>query len=486
MEFFPSRTTFLKIGSLSIQWYAVLILTGAFVAYYFSKKNLKEYKNIDVNGFFDDVFIYMLWGGIIGARLWFCVFNNFDYYISNPLQIIRIWDGGVAFHGAFAGGALTAYFYCRKKNVSFIKFLDCVLPTVLFAQAMGRWGNFINKECHGIEVGPEYFDGLLSFLKEGMHIDGTYYVPLFFYESMLCLLGFVLINFFLRKTQRKRGQLTGAYLIWYGIVRFFIEASRTDSLYVGTLKTAQVTSIAFVIAGLLLFFGIYDKLFNKKKPTIVFDLDGTLQDSTPAIIESFRATFEKYGNVEDFTHEREIEVLGPPIKEMFMKFMPDQDPDELCKYYRSVNAQKLRETLEPMKNAVEVTRALKAQGHSLGIYTTRNLESVKECLKLCGFDDGVFDAIIGLNDVEHTKPDPEGLFKIINNYKLNSSDVIMVGDSTADVGAGNAYGAYTIAYSVIDEKRAGIEASKPNRIITDLNEILDIIKEDHYFTYNLK
>ena len=82
MHLFPDRTTFLTIGSFQIKWYAVLILTGAFIAYYFCKKNLKAYRNIDVNGFFDDVFIWMLWGGIIGARLWFCLFYNFEYYIS--------------------------------------------------------------------------------------------------------------------------------------------------------------------------------------------------------------------------------------------------------------------------------------------------------------------------------------------------------------------------------------------------------------------
>ena len=181
MEFFPTRTTFLRIGNLTVQWYAVLILIGAFIAYYFSKKNLKTYRNIEVNGFFDDIFIWMLWGGIIGARLWYCIFDPNVNYLENPLQIIKIWDGGVAFHGAFAGGALAALIFCKKRNVSIIKFFDAVLPTVLVAQGLGRWGNFINQECHGIEVDASYFDGILFFLKEGMHIGGVYYKPLFFY-----------------------------------------------------------------------------------------------------------------------------------------------------------------------------------------------------------------------------------------------------------------------------------------------------------------
>jgi len=486
MSLFPDRTTFISFGNVSIKWYAILILTGALIAYFFSKKYLKECRNIDVNGFFDDIFLYMLWGGIIGARIWFCLFNNFTYYFSNPIEIIKIWDGGVAFHGCFAGGILVVYLYCKKKNVSFIRFCDCVIPTVLIAQAVGRWGNFVNKECHGIQVDESYFDGVLSFLKDGMCIRGTYYTPLFFYESMLCLLGFILINFVLRKTVNKRGQLTGAYLIWYGVVRFIIEAGRTDSLYIGTLKTAQVTSIIYLILGLALFLGAWDKIFGNKKPTLVFDFDGTLIDSGKVIVESFKDTFEKYGKVEDFTPERQLEVLGPPIKEMFEKYFPDYDSEEICKYYKECNNKRIDDELKPIKNAVEVTRQLKAEGYNLTLLTTRSSESVERCLKKCGFDEDVFDQIVGLDNIEHTKPDPEGLIKICSKKGYNSSDVIMIGDSLADVGAGQNYGAFTVAYLVVEGKKQAVEDAKPNRVITDLNELLNIVKEDHYFTYNLK
>lgn len=488
MKFFPSRTTFLQIGSnLKIQWYAVLILTGAFVAYYFSKKNLKKYRNIDVNDFFDDAFIWLLWGGVIGARLWFCLFYNLDYYLANPINIIKVWDGGVAFHGAFAGGLLAAIILCKKRNVSFIKFCDAVVPTVLFAQAMGRWGNFINQECHGDVVPATYFDGILRFIKNGMCIKGVYYEPLFFYESSLCLLGFILINFILRKTQSKRGELTGAYLIWYGIVRFFIEGRRTDSLMIGSFRTAQVTSIIYVIIGIALYFGLHDYLNRNKKPTILFDFDGTLQDSAPSIINSFRDCFEKYDKVENFTPDKQMEVLGPPIKEMFEKYFPNEDSEEVCKFYRERNRESLHNGgTKAIEHAVEVTKALKKEGYHIGILTTRMYDSTVECLEICGFDKDVFDDIIGLDQVKKTKPDPEGIFTFVNKHKFNSNDVIVVGDSEADVKAGQNYGAYTIAYLVHEGKKPSIEALKPNRVITDLNEILDIVKEKHYFTYNEK
>lgn len=485
MKFFPNRTTFLSIGSISIQWYAICIITGAFVAYYFSKKNLKEYRNIDVKDFFDDLFLWILWGGIIGARLWFCLFFNLDYYLAHPIDVLKLWDGGLAFHGGFVGGLLAAYLLCRKKNKPFIKLLDAVAPTVLIGQAIGRWGNFINQECHGSAVTADYFWGPLKLIRDGMLINGVYYKPLFLYESLLCLIGFILINFVLRKTQRKRGELAGAYLIWYGIVRFFIEGDRTDSLLVGPLKTAQLTSIVFVILGLAMYFGLHEKIFKPKKPTIIFDLDGTLQNSTPAIHAAFRATFEKFGNKDDFTIEREMKVLGPPIKDMMMEFFPDGNVEELTAYYREKNAQFLRETLKPIDHALELVEALKKDGYHLGILTTRRKDSTKECLKICGFKEEDFDEIVCLEDVEHTKPDPEGIYKIVNTHKL-CTDIVIIGDSTADINAAHAYGGYSIAFSILEGKRKGIEAANPNRIITDLYEVLDILKENHYFTYNLK
>lgn len=486
MSFFPSRTTFLQIGNLTIQWYAVLIVGGAFLAYYFAKKNLKEYRNIDVNDFFDDTFIVMLWVGVIGARLWYCVFNDFSFYFSNPVNIIRIWDGGLAIHGGLIFGALAVLFMCKKHNVPFIKVADSIFPTVLLAQGIGRWGNYINQECHGGVVSEDYFNGILSFLKEGMHINGIYYEPLFFYESLLCILGFILINFLLKKTAEKRGQLTGAYLIWYGVVRFFIEGRRTDSLYMGTLKTAQVTSIIFVIVGLALYFGMYDKVFKPKKPTIVFDVDGTIQDSTPAIWASYIDTYKHFGyDPKDFTDEIKAYVLGPALKETFEKLLPNENADKCCEYFRQVNLEELHKTLKPMPHATEVLQTLKDEGYHMAVLTTRGKDSLAECLKICGFEN-FFDAVIRLEDVKNVKPDPEGLFILKDKYKMNSADVIMVGDSVADVKAGDAFGAYTIAYLSNEGKKAKLIASNPNRQISDLNEILDIVKEKHYFTYNLK
>ena len=119
MSLFPSRTILLQLGPLTITWYAFFIITGALLALYLSKVNLRKYRNIDADDFLDDLFIYMMFFGIIGARLWYVIFDPNFNYLENPGQIIRIWDGGLAIHGGFICGLITAYIYCRKKMFHF-------------------------------------------------------------------------------------------------------------------------------------------------------------------------------------------------------------------------------------------------------------------------------------------------------------------------------------------------------------------------------
>ncbi len=483
MEFFPQRTVFLRIGTLSIRWYAVLIMTGAFLAYLFAKNNLKSRHNIDVYGFFDDLFVYMLWGGMIGARIWYCLFSQFSYYAANPIAIIRIWDGGVAIHGALLGGGLTAFWFCKRKNVNFLLLLDDVLPTVLLAQGIGRWGNFVNQECHGGEVAESYFRGLIAFLKPHMFINGKYYEPMFFYESCLCILGFILINFVLKKFQNKRGDRAWAYLMWYGVVRFFIESRRTDSLYTGTLKTAQLTSIVFFVVGVLGFVGLFEKLLKKKKPSIIFDLDGTITDSAQVIIDTYRELFIKYDREENFTRDKQVEVIGPALTSIFPKYFPDRNLDDLLNDYRVINDDLVRRNLKLMPYAKEVLEELKKEGYKLGVVTSRNRQSTTLCLQSTGIFD-LFDDLMCFGDCDEDKPSMKPYYELINKNKWNSSDVVVIGDSTSDIRGGINYGAYTVGYIAMEEKADMVKDA--NVVISDLRDLLKIVNEDHYFTYNLR
>ncbi len=483
IEFFPTHQIFLQIGDLRITWYAVCIITGALIAYVISGHNFKKIKYPAF--YIDDLFFGVLVTGILGARLWFCIFYDLGYFIQNPLEIIAIWDGGLAIQGGFIAALGYGLYYAHKQNIDFLRAADQIVPSVLLAQGIGRWGNFFNQECYGFEVSPSYFDGALSFLKEGMHIGGTYYEPMFFYESVLCIIGFFVIGFLLKKFQNKRGDLVWAYLMWYGVIRFFIEGHRQDSLMLGPIRMAQLTSIIYLVIGLLGFFGVLDKLFfKKKKPTILFDLDGTLLDTEKGIIETYRYLFIKYNRREKFTKEVELEVLGPSLQDIFSKYFSDLDMDNLLKEYRDYNRQIFKECNKPMEHVETTLKILKDEGYKIGIVSTKMKETVLEDLKV--FDlDGYIDDIVGADEVKKQKPDPEGINKILLKNKWTRDQLIYVGDSVTDIEAGKASGAYTIGYIFNKARIDDLKEANANNYIDDLDKILDIVKEKHNFTFDL-
>ena len=482
MHFFPSPKVFLEIGGLSIAWYAVLILTGAFIAYAISAHNLKKLHY--PKEFAEDLFIDVLIVGIIGARLWFCVFYDLPYYLSHPTQIIAVWNGGLAIQGGLIAGATYAYFYVKKRGISFLRAADAIVPNILIAQAIGRWGNFVNQEAHGGIVDESFFDGILGFLKNGMYINGEYYLPTFFFESVLCIVGFILIVFVLKRFQNKRGDLMWAYMMWYGLIRFFIEGQRTDSLMFGPLRMAQLTSIAFIIIGLLGFIGVIDKAFKKKKPTILFDLDGTLVDTEKGIHEAYRYVLKNHGREDLYTEEFKTEVLGPSLKSIFSKYLPELNSDELVAEYRKYNNEIFGEVNSTMKNAEMVLKSLKEAGYDVGVVSTKMNDTVVNNLDFFNLSQYVGD-VVGSDDVKNDKPDPEGINLILKRNRWYRDELIYVGDSTTDIKAGKAAGAYTIGFLFNENKKEAVKAAGANAYIEDLADILKIVEEDHHFTAEL-
>ena len=202
--------------------------------------------------FISDLITYIIVFGIIGARLYYVIFN-FDSYKNNLLSIFKIWEGGIAIYGALIGGFLAIVYLAKKRKQSIIKTTDIIAPGLLLAQAIGRWGNFFNSEAHGTEVTIEFLQSLHlpDFIIEGMHINGLYYHPTFLYESIWCILGFIILIVIRKITKRKTSIMTYSYFIWYGIGRFFIEGLRTDSLYLGTFRISQIVSIILIITGII-------------------------------------------------------------------------------------------------------------------------------------------------------------------------------------------------------------------------------------------
>ena len=237
-----------EVGGYALHWYTVIVIVAVVTGVYVVQKEAKKFGIKS-----DFVFNLMFWAiifGIIGARLYYVAFN-WEYYSHNLLEIFQLWQGGLAIHGAILGGLLTTFFYCKKYKVRLIRYLDFMAVGLLIGQAIGRWGNFFNSEAHGGATTLERLSNpfIPNFVIEGMRIDGIYYVPSFYYESIACLILFIAFLFIRRNKYTKVGTMTGFYLIGYGAIRFFIEMGRTDSLMIWGLKVAYIVSIAMFIVG---------------------------------------------------------------------------------------------------------------------------------------------------------------------------------------------------------------------------------------------
>ena len=255
-----------RLFDLNIHWYSVLILIGIIIGIILLEREAKRFKYPK-----DLIFNICFWAiiiGIIGARLYYVIFN-FSYYSHNLLEIFAIWNGGLAIHGGIIAGVLTVILFAKKYHLNFLKLLDMAAPSLILAQAIGRWGNFFNGEAHGIATSYSQLKDLWipEFIIDGMNIGGIYYLPTFYFESLWCLLGFIILIMIRRMKYIKIGATTCVYLMWYSFGRFFIEAWRTDSLMIGGFKVAQLISVLLFITGLsyLIYLsrkGKYENLYN--------------------------------------------------------------------------------------------------------------------------------------------------------------------------------------------------------------------------------
>ncbi len=239
----------INLGIIEIRWYSVLILLGFILGYYLVIKKCKQ-ENIDKT-LISDLCFYLIIVSILGARIYYCIFE-WKYYINNPIDIIKIWEGGLAIHGGVIAGIIFIYFYTKKKKLEFLKLLDIFAPSLVLGQAIGRWGNFFNGEAYGPITTFENLKNLHipRFIIDGMYIGGNYHEPTFFYESIGCLIVFIILIILRNKKSTKIGIITSIYFILYGLVRFFIEGLRTDSLMLFNIKVAQLISIIMILIGI--------------------------------------------------------------------------------------------------------------------------------------------------------------------------------------------------------------------------------------------
>ena len=262
---------------ITIRWYGAIIAFGFLLAVLFGGRMAYKWKiNLDK---MIDVLIYSTIFAIIGARLYYCIFE-WDRYKDNPADIIKIWEGGLAIYGGIIGGIAAAFVVCKVRKLNFYNLLDLAGMSLLIGQGIGRWGNYANQEAFGTNTDLPW--GMWSaktalyinnnqalFAEKGIEMDPNLPVhPTFLYESIWCILGFFVLYIITKKFRRFSGQTFLCYGVWYGTGRMIIEGFRTDSLYVGntSIRVSQLLSAAIVLVCLAALIALTVKYKKNPKP----------------------------------------------------------------------------------------------------------------------------------------------------------------------------------------------------------------------------
>ncbi len=477
-----------KLFNAEVRWYAIFILLGVVLAVI---AGVREGKKIGI----PSEYIYtgvciVLPCAILGARLWWDLFNIDK--IHSFIDVFAIWDGGLAIQGGVIAALITIYFYCRYRKFSFYRVLDVVAPGFLIGQICGRWGNFCNHELYGPIVKHPDFLKSIPILGENMFIDGAYRHPVFLYESLLNLVGLVLMLVFRRKFKKlESGDLIGGYLVWYGIVRIFTESLRMNSgvnepLMAGSIPMSILTSVIFILCGIAFlvakrFIGprtnyakLMDTIKENKYDTVLFDLDGTLLNTRELINRSFVHTFEHFRPDHVLTDEELDSFFGPSLRQTFSRYSTDeQEIEEMIQYYREFNVSSHDEMVTAFPGAKSLIRTLARKGYKLGVVSSKKTDLVEHGLEIFGMRDKI-KVIIGEEDVKNPKPDPEGILEAMRI--LDSKKALYVGDGVGDIEAGKNAGIDTIGVLYSDRKEQ-ILAAEPTYTIHSLDQILAILVE---------
>lgn len=507
-----------NIGPFTIAFYALCILTGIIVGMYFI---LREAKKVGIAS--DDIYflaIITIPVAIVCARIWYVLFNISSF--SNFSEVLGFRNGsfvglsGLGIQGGLIGAISSLIILCRVKNISIYKIFDIAMPGILIAQAFGRWGNFFNHELYGPVISADALKWF-PFLADNMWIDGAYHHPVFLYESILCLLGAVLIMVARRKLKFiKRGDFIGVYLIWYGLVRCLTESLRLhgaegDPLMLGPIPVSLALSIIFIVAGISWliakrFFGPQEyymsDVINTKNnhfEAVIFDLDGTLLDTKELITKSFVHTFEKFRPGYILSDEEVDSFFGPTLKESFSRYTEDEEElKQMIEYYREYNKEKHDEFVKAFPGAKETLKSLKHKGYDIAVVSSKISYMVSHGLELFGLLQYV-DVIIGEEEAPEPKPSPSGINMAIeqlislrndNLCKESSSDevkednkfskenyrAIYIGDTINDIKAAHNANIKACGVLYIKDPSIMLEAS-PDYVINKLSEILSVVGE---------
>ena len=237
-----SRVAFSLFGK-DIYWYGIIIACALIIGVFLGVREAKR------RGYRSEMILdFMLIAiplCVICARIYYVVFE-WSTYSVDFWKVFAIWEGGLAIYGAVIGGVIAALIFKKWRNVPIGDILDIAAPSIIIGQAIGRWGNFVNQEAHGVQI----LDPAWQWFPAGVHIDGLWYQATFFYESMWNLIVFITLML-LRKRLKIRGGIFALYCVLYGFGRFWIESLRTDSLMLGAFRVSQGLSLLLFVGGIV-------------------------------------------------------------------------------------------------------------------------------------------------------------------------------------------------------------------------------------------
>lgn len=257
----------------NIYWYAIIIAAGLLLAMAYAFRRAPQF-GIDKDRMLDVVLVSFI-AALVGARAYYLIFDGKP--ITSVGDIFAVRNGGLAIYGGIIGAFLAGFIMCRVRKVNVLAMFDLAALGFLIGQGIGRWGNFINQEAYGAHT-----DSIFGMTGSIIGDDPVH--PCFLYESFFCLLGFLLLHL-VSKKRKFDGQIITLYMIWYGVVRFFIEGLRTDSLKIGILRISQIVSFIAVVAGVIFYFVLLARAKRLKAETgdysgLFGDYDGGEDEAT--------------------------------------------------------------------------------------------------------------------------------------------------------------------------------------------------------------
>ncbi len=483
-----------NIGNLTITFYAICILTGVVVAFIFL---LREAKKLGISS--EDIYLGTLITlplAIIGARIWFVLFNISSF--SNFAEVLGFRNGhfeglsGLAIQGGVIVVLITLLVFSKKRGISLYRLLDAAMPTILIGQIFGRWGNFFNQELYGPVIQTEWYRTFIHAIFGGqMYINGAERHPVFFYEGFLNTLG-VIFMFVIRRKDKKyllSGDMAGIYLVWYGSVRIFTESLRLNSgvaepLMLGPIPVSIALSVIFIVCGVAFlvlkrFYGPKEKYadvityyLNNKPNIILFDLDGTLLNTRTLIDRSFVHTFEHFRPEMKLTDDDLDSFFGPTLYQTFSRFSSDQEEiDKMISYYREYNVANHDLLVRTFPGVYDTLETLHKRGFKLGVVSSKKKDLIQRGLDLCKIGKFI-DVVVGCDEVKEPKPAPDGILLAIDllsdkeQEKENNNEIIE--DSQALVNSEEA----------LDETLDTVENTDNTEALLEKTEAIDTVLED--------